>query len=154
MQAISSPALADSLLIGSPVVSIEKSCSLFTAHPRPLALCQYQETRRRRNNEAVATKAAGKLAVTAAVLPRLDVARFSIAWNPMTEKESPGAKDLEHAGIKKPGHALRSHKSWAPGFVILAGLLSSLHGELRFGRFLGSFLRFRHFGTRICGGSA
>jgi hypothetical protein len=36
--------LADSLPIGSPVFSIEKSFSLFNAHPRPLALCQYQET--------------------------------------------------------------------------------------------------------------
>jgi hypothetical protein len=44
VMAISSPALADSLPMGLPDFSIEKSCSMFAAHPRPLALCQYEET--------------------------------------------------------------------------------------------------------------
>jgi hypothetical protein len=42
--AISSPALADSLPMGLPDFSIEKSCAMFAAHPRPLALCQDEET--------------------------------------------------------------------------------------------------------------
>jgi hypothetical protein len=37
--AISGPALADSLPMGLPDFSIEKSCSICAAHPRPLALC-------------------------------------------------------------------------------------------------------------------
>jgi hypothetical protein len=44
VMAISSPALADSLPVGLPDFSIEKSCSMFAAHPRPLALCQDEET--------------------------------------------------------------------------------------------------------------
>ena len=44
VMAISSPALADSLPMGLPDFSIEKSCSMFAAHPRPLALCQDEET--------------------------------------------------------------------------------------------------------------
>jgi len=44
VMAISSPALADSPPMGLPDFSIEKSCAMFAAHPRPLALCQYEET--------------------------------------------------------------------------------------------------------------
>ena len=42
--AISSPAMADSRPTGLPDFSIEKSCAMFAAHPRPLALCQDEET--------------------------------------------------------------------------------------------------------------
>jgi hypothetical protein len=41
---ISTPALADSRPLGLPDFSIEKSCAIFAAHPRPLALCQDEET--------------------------------------------------------------------------------------------------------------
>jgi hypothetical protein len=44
VMAISSPALADSRPTGLPDFSIEKSCAMFAAHPRPLALCQDEET--------------------------------------------------------------------------------------------------------------
>jgi hypothetical protein len=44
VMAISRPALADSLPMGLPDFSIEKSCAMFAAHPRPLALCQDEET--------------------------------------------------------------------------------------------------------------
>jgi hypothetical protein len=44
VMAISSPALADSRLTGLPDFSIEKSCAMFAAHPRPLALCQDEES--------------------------------------------------------------------------------------------------------------
>ena len=40
MMAISAPAIAEFDLTGLPDFSIEKSCSLFMGHPRPLALCQ------------------------------------------------------------------------------------------------------------------
>ena len=38
VMAISSPAMADSRPTGLPDFSIEKSCAMFAAHPRPLAL--------------------------------------------------------------------------------------------------------------------
>jgi hypothetical protein len=44
VMAISGPALADSLPMGLADFSIEKSCSMFAAHPRPLALCLDEET--------------------------------------------------------------------------------------------------------------
>jgi hypothetical protein len=44
VMAISSPALAESLPMGLLDFSIEKSCSMFAAHPRPLALCLDEET--------------------------------------------------------------------------------------------------------------
>lgn len=42
--AISGPALADPQPMGLPDFPIEKSCSLFAEHPRPLALCLSQES--------------------------------------------------------------------------------------------------------------
>ncbi len=45
--AISGPVLADPVPMGLPDFSIEKSCSLFIGHPRPLVLCQDTETRYR-----------------------------------------------------------------------------------------------------------
>ena len=47
VMAISGLALADSLHMGLPDFSIEKSCSMFAAHPRPLVFCQEQESRYR-----------------------------------------------------------------------------------------------------------
>jgi hypothetical protein len=47
MVAISVPAMADPAPMGLPDFPIEKTCSLFTGHPRPLALCQDIETRYR-----------------------------------------------------------------------------------------------------------
>jgi hypothetical protein len=44
VMAISSPALADSLPMGLLDFSIETSRAMFAAHPRPLALCQDEET--------------------------------------------------------------------------------------------------------------
>jgi hypothetical protein len=44
---ISGPVLADPGPMGLPDFSIEKSCSLFAGHPRPLVLCQDTESRYR-----------------------------------------------------------------------------------------------------------
>lgn len=45
--AISVSASADTTPMRMPDFSIEKSCSIFSAHPRPLALCADQESRYR-----------------------------------------------------------------------------------------------------------
>jgi hypothetical protein len=42
--AIPAPAFSDPAAIAVPDFSIQKSCSLFTGHPRPLALCQEIES--------------------------------------------------------------------------------------------------------------
>ena len=47
MIAISAPAMADPSPMGLPDFSIEKSCSLFAGHPRPLAQSQDIESRYR-----------------------------------------------------------------------------------------------------------
>jgi len=44
---ISGPVLATPGPMGLPDFSIEKSCSLFAGHPRPLVLCQDTESRYR-----------------------------------------------------------------------------------------------------------
>ncbi|HUI21815.1 MAG TPA: hypothetical protein VLZ74_12320 [Methylocella sp.] len=44
LMAIAAPALADPAPMELPDFSIEKSCSLFAGHPRPLALCQDVES--------------------------------------------------------------------------------------------------------------
>jgi hypothetical protein len=44
MMAISVPAMADPAPMELPDFQIEKSCSLFTGHPRPLALCEDNES--------------------------------------------------------------------------------------------------------------
>jgi hypothetical protein len=47
VMAISVPAMADPAPMGLPDFPIEKTCSLFAGHPRPLALCQDVESRYR-----------------------------------------------------------------------------------------------------------
>ena len=42
--AIPGPVSADSSPMGLPDFSIEKSCKMFAEHPRPLAVCQDQES--------------------------------------------------------------------------------------------------------------
>jgi hypothetical protein len=44
MMAISAPAMADPAPMGLPDFPIEKSCSLFAGHPRPLVLCRDAES--------------------------------------------------------------------------------------------------------------
>jgi hypothetical protein len=55
--AISVSASAESTPMALPDFSIEKSCSMFSAHPRPLALCEDQESRYRGEVTSIWTRA-------------------------------------------------------------------------------------------------
>lgn len=55
--ALSCPAFADPQPIALPDFTIEKSCSLFAGHPRPLALCLSQETHYRGEVTSIWTRA-------------------------------------------------------------------------------------------------